>query len=172
MSAPDAIPLHNGKLMHRVEFNLTGCGIGLALVVFAGVRCVGAFKTEAFLAAGILLTLGLFQKVVTNPDSPRLNASNEKLCRRRPASAPIFLLLYWISIALVEPFAQVWSPFTLIYSIVFLVPAVVGGLKVARRGMWLSGLGCWLIMFSAASILSHNVSHLSKKIGFFATTWD
>ena len=51
-------------------------------------------------------------------------------------------------------------------SIAWLLPLVVGGVILPRRGAWLSAAGCWAILFGGVIALSYNVSHVESGVGF------
>jgi hypothetical protein len=61
---------------------------------------------------------------------------------------------------------------SVLFGVAWLLPLVVGGVVLPRRGSWLVGLACWLVLFSGAAALGYNVSHVHSGMGFLGRWLD
>jgi hypothetical protein len=62
--------------------------------------------------------------------------------------------------------AAVW------WSVVWLVPAVAGGVALPRAGRWEAAAGCWLVVLGLSMAAACTAWHRNACIGLFTVVWD
>lgn len=91
-------------------------------------------------------------------------------CRRPPLAeerfAAVGLIAYLIAAVAFEAILFVEDARGVFVSIAWLLPLVVGGVILPRRGAWIAGAGCWAMLFGGVTALAYNVSHIGSGVGF------
>jgi hypothetical protein len=106
--------------------------------------------------------LGLLGLAASIPARP-----SEGLSWRRIAL--VGLIVYVLVLVRSEPFFFVYNALTVLWSVMWLSPLVVGGVLLPSLGRWLDGVGCWVVLFAALEVLGYNVNHIHTGVGFFGS---
>lgn len=79
--------------------------------------------------------------------------------------AGIGLVGYVVAATVTEQFAWAGGIGAVLTGVLWLVPPVVGGVVLPRRGAWLAGVGCWAVLFAGTAALTHSTTHTGSGVG-------
>jgi hypothetical protein len=77
------------------------------------------------------------------------------------------LVAYVVLATVTEQFAWVWRGRDVLLAVVWLLPLIVGGVGLPRRGCWLVGVGFWAVLFGSVAALTYSATHDASGVGLF-----
>jgi hypothetical protein len=139
---------------------ITAAAATAEVLMVAGGYAVGT-RPHAELLQKLVLWCGLAIVIVSVfLPQPRATRSVSRQCA-------VYLCVY-VFLMEIEPswIFSLSEPLSfLLVILLFLVPVVMAGLILPRRGSWLGGMGFWLVLFSAVAWMAYDATH-RRGIGF------
>jgi hypothetical protein len=140
------------------ELLVIGAGYAAEFRFQAAYRAVPLACLTALAIAVVSICIALANPLAKPTSSLNMNQGGWAGC----------LLLYVIVTECGELLSFGGSVQGLLVGVAWLLPPIVGGVVLPRRGLWLTALGYWLVLFGGAAALAYNFSHWNSGfMGFF-----